>query len=579
MNRSFRILASLASFSAILASQPLLPPLPAHAQTANGAGCPAGTAESGPNLVFNGDFAISPGPAGVIPAVNPGGFTSDLPYRGDFLYPDDNGANGVGGFLGGLSIENGAVPGAPAGVVNGYSLAPTIPNYLYSNPNQNNAGQILGVGFFNPVIWRQTVTGLSPNTTYNFKAYFLNLLTLGAPVNAAAPNIQLHVDSLPPLPPPVLPRQAWVLVPFSFTTGAGQTSVQLQIVDAANTINGDDFGVTAVGLRQCVPVQPTLGVAKQAGTPIANSDGTYTIPYTIRVQNFGASSPNFDILNLQLTDNLAAAFATAKLNSVTNIQSPTLTVNPNFNGGSDQNMLRGVDTLVAGGSGQVSFNVNVTPGTGPNGFGPFNNVTTASGITRSGGPVSDPSKNGVTPAPGSAVPTVVNLRPPSGGRPVPPVGPPNFRLVKRITAATRNRVPLTFNTFVDDPNDTNDTAPGWSQLSPVGVFAVDPAILSGDEVEYTVYFLSDGASPAVASTICDLIPERTTLIPNTTQVKIANGPLGAGGTVFSPLAPLPAGNSCTNQSNSNGAVIFDLGDVSNAAGSNFGFVRFRVKIN
>jgi hypothetical protein len=51
------------------------------------------------------------------------------------------------------------------------------------------------------------------------------------------------------------------------------------------------------------------------------------------------------------------------------------------------------------------------------------------------------------------------------------------------------------------------------------------------------------------------------------------------GTFFSPLAPLSAGNACSNQTNPDGAVILNLGTVSNTAGSNFGFIRFRVKIN
>jgi hypothetical protein len=50
---------------------------------------------------------------------------------------------------------------------------------------------------------------------------------------------------------------------------------------------------------------------------------------------------------------------------------------------------------------------------------------------------------------------------------------PNLRLVKRLTNVTKGGAPLTginFSSFVDDPTDENDNAPGWSQLPPVGVY-------------------------------------------------------------------------------------------------------------
>ncbi|MBD2021176.1 DUF11 domain-containing protein [Leptolyngbya sp. FACHB-36] len=161
------------------------------------------------------------------------------------------------------------------------------------------------------------------------------------------------------------------------------------------------------------------------------------------------------------------------------------------------------------------------------------------------------------------------------------VGAPNLRLVKRITAVTRNGVPTTFSQFVDDPGNTNDTAAGWSSLSPVGVPRIGPAdpLRSGDEVEYTIYFLSDGRQPVLGTSVCDPVPPGTSLIPNSSQIQRGTGTPLPGGTPFSPLAPLPAGNSCPDQTNRDGAVIFDLGDVPSTPGSNVGFVRFRARIN
>ncbi|MGI0486118.1 DUF11 domain-containing protein [Pantanalinema rosaneae CENA516] len=162
------------------------------------------------------------------------------------------------------------------------------------------------------------------------------------------------------------------------------------------------------------------------------------------------------------------------------------------------------------------------------------------------------------------------------------IGLPNFRIVKRITAVTREGQTQTFSSFVDDPTDTNDNAAGWSQLSPVGLLSVSPAepLRSGNEVEYTVYFLSDGGKPAIDVNICDPIPVLTQLVGGSPRVQLgSSGELVPGGTVFSPLAPLPSGNSCPDQNNPNGAVIFDLGTVTNTPTTNVGFVRFRVRIN
>jgi uncharacterized repeat protein (TIGR01451 family) len=318
------------------------------------------------------------------------------------------------------------------------------------------------------------------------------------------------------------------------------------------------------------PAGPLLGVAKQVSTPIDNGDGTFNVTYTVTATNLGTVL----LENLQLTDNLATAYQSAVSFSVVGApNSSTLTGNPGFTGNAPNiNLLAGTDQLPVGASATVTYSVRVNPGTN---LGPYNN-TVRGNATGGGTPVSDDSTVGVNPDPNNdglpdeRVPTPVNF-----GQ------EPNLVLVKRITAATRAGTPLTFSNFVDDPSDTNDTLPGWSQLSPVGVPTLDATnpLNSGDEVEYTIYFLSDGSTPALDVNLCDLISPGSTFVANTNQVRVANSSPTAGGVFFSPLSPLPAGNSCTEQTNQNGALIFNLGTVSNTAGSNFGFVRFRVRVD
>jgi uncharacterized repeat protein (TIGR01451 family) len=163
-------------------------------------------------------------------------------------------------------------------------------------------------------------------------------------------------------------------------------------------------------------------------------------------------------------------------------------------------------------------------------------------------------------------------------------GAANLVLVKRITDITRGGAPLpgvNFAEVINDPTSSNDDDPGWAQIPLTGIITlpVTNPVRSNDEVTYTVHFLSNGAAPALDVSICDLISGGTTFISGSLQYKNANADPVPVGTFFTPLAPLPVNNSCPIQTNPNGAAIVDLGTVSNLAGNNFGFIRFRVRIN
>jgi len=168
-------------------------------------------------------------------------------------------------------------------------------------------------------------------------------------------------------------------------------------------------------------------------------------------------------------------------------------------------------------------------------------------------------------------------------------GQPRLRLVKRITQVNTT----TYNSFVKDPNSTDDIPGLWpATLQPVGLPNLDPEtpVQSGAEVEYTIYFLSDGTQSSRNVKLCDLIPAGTTFLPNsfsagsgillnqggtsTPQTNVADADSGR---FFSPLAPVTA--PCSDTSNPNGAVFVNLGNIPRVAPTNAGFVRFRVKIN
>jgi len=209
--------------------------------------------------------------------------------------------------------------------------------------------------------------------------------------------------------------------------------------------------------------------------------------------------------------------------------------------------------------------------------------------------------------------TGINL----GIRPV-----PSLNLVKRITAINGTDI----NTFVDGPNTatSNDNDPNWPSLNTQylrGAIACPtiglcPSVRPSDLIEYTIYFLSNGASPASNVQLCDQIPANTVFQPNTygsgsgillgwnvlngalplpnpanstvdaSKVALNNVPDADAGqflaaNVSVTNAPAPCNNGALNP---NGAILVRLGaDIPPATlgtpTNSYGFIRFRVRVN
>ncbi|AFY57075.1 putative collagen-binding protein [Rivularia sp. PCC 7116] len=161
-------------------------------------------------------------------------------------------------------------------------------------------------------------------------------------------------------------------------------------------------------------------------------------------------------------------------------------------------------------------------------------------------------------------------------------GPTNLRLVKRITNVLRGNQPISgvnFNQFEDDANDENDNVLNSSpQSSPVGITRLETPVQSGDEIEYTIYFLSEGGEALQNVRVCDVVPNGTAFVNG--SITVNGGGNGAdNGNFLTPLSPVPAEfqNICLNGTPANGAVLTNLGTLP--AGGQFGFVRFRVRVN
>ncbi len=199
-----------------------------------------------------------------------------------------------------------------------------------------------------------------------------------------------------------------------------------------------------------------------------------------------------------------------------------------------------------------------------------------------------------------------------GSNLIPVSSNPNILLVKRITAI--NGVP--FNQFVDDPNTTNDNDPKWP--TPANTYlrgVIDGGVVKpGDELEYTIYFLSRGDGAATNVSVCDLVPSNTTFLPTVfngltpTDGSLPGANLGVAlaldsanlpsnpnfylsnvadtdrGQFFAPGTTPPVSCSGTNN---NGAVVVNLVKKpdslprATAAGTptnSYGFIRFRAVV-
>lgn len=218
---------------------------------------------------------------------------------------------------------------------------------------------------------------------------------------------------------------------------------------------------------------------------------------------------------------------------------------------------------------------------------------------------------------------------------IPSVNIPNLLLTKRITAINRGLADeQLFDTSYVDSGSTNDNAVNWPgdpidatigagtvESYITGILegsSADTTVKPGDEVEFTISFLSNGNGVARNVLICDRIPTHTTFVPdayngvsspsgggnqgiflnfNGLQVGLTNAndgdeiPVvgsanGIGGYFFAagvePNTVL-AGINC-GAANENGAIVVNLSDVPNATGEGtptnaYGFIRFRTVVD
>lgn len=414
-----------------------------------------------------------------------------------------------------LRVENSASAGTTTGSITVTDTLPTGLNF------------VSGVG----TNWNCSAVGQTVTCTYTGAA---------VPAGATLPDIALTVA--------VTEAVASTITNSATVSVAGDS-------DLSDNTDTDETTVIAA---------PILRAAKTASVVDSNGNGVTdagdAITYTVTINNTGNAASTNTVFTDPIPANTAYVPNSTQLNGTTVAD---VDGNMPFARGEQVNS-SGVPRgqINSGASATVSFQVRIGD---PLSAG----VTQISNQGRvQSDQISPPVLTDNPPVDVTSEPTIT------------PIGKlePRLRLVKRITAATRDGGAISginFNTV--DPND--DTSLWPPALPPTGVRRLGPdtPLQSGDEVEYTIYFLSDGTAPLINTQFCDLIPAGTTFVPNSIQAQLVTTTLP--GTFYLPLAPLPVGNSCSDPTNPNGAVVVNLGDVSNVAGSNFGLIRFRVTID
>jgi uncharacterized repeat protein (TIGR01451 family) len=142
-----------------------------------------------------------------------------------------------------------------------------------------------------------------------------------------------------------------------------------------------------------IPESPQIGITKQLGTVTNNNNGTYTLTYTLNVQNLG----NVDLTTVRVTDTLPfTSFTVTALSATATGAGASLTANAlsgagSYTGLAGGNNLLTAGTLPVGTSGTITLTMQVTPGTN---LGPYNNSATASALSPEGASTDDISNNG-----------------------------------------------------------------------------------------------------------------------------------------------------------------------------------------
>jgi len=132
--------------------------------------------------------------------------------------------------------------------------------------NPNGYMMIVNASYQPSIFFTQTANGLCPNTTYEFSAYILNLVTLAASdPTVIKPNITFSVETSSGQvlktyntgDIPFTAQPEWNKYGTYFVTPAGVTDVVVKMTNNAPGGNGNDLVLDDIAFRACGPIVQT----------------------------------------------------------------------------------------------------------------------------------------------------------------------------------------------------------------------------------------------------------------------------------------------------------------------------------
>lgn len=184
-------------------------------------------------------------------------------------------------------------------IVNAANLNPSQCHTTWQTVTQDHTGDpngymmLINASFAPSIFFTQTANGLCPNTTYEFSAYILNLITLAASgPDVVEPNITFTIqttdgtvlktyntDTIPPTASP-----QWVKYGTYFTTPANITDVVVKMTNNSPGGNGNDLLLDDIAFRACGPiVQTGFGSLSSTGSQNICEGGSASFTLTSAV--------------------------------------------------------------------------------------------------------------------------------------------------------------------------------------------------------------------------------------------------------------------------------------------------------
>ena len=164
--------------------------------------------------------------------------------------------------------------------------------------NPNGYMMIVNASLLPSIFFTQPAGGLCPNTTYQFSAYVLNLITLAASrPGISQPNITFSIQTTSGkvlktenegFPPTSTPQ--WVQYATYFTTPADATDVVVTMTNNAPGGDGNDLILDDITFRACGPIIQSGISSITGGSNTSICQGTDAV-YNLQAAIIGDNNP------------------------------------------------------------------------------------------------------------------------------------------------------------------------------------------------------------------------------------------------------------------------------------------------